>query len=292
VLAEDGALVREGIGAALSRFGYEVVAAVGDADSLRSATSAFTPDLVVTDVRMPPDGTDDGLRAAVALRSRRPSLAVLVLSQYIELTYAAELLDSPGDAGVGYLLKDRITDVGSFVDAVGHVVAGRTVVDPKVVRQLLRRNRDPLQRLTEREREVLALMAEGRSNAAIARALQVTDAAIGKHITGIFTKLDLGPAGDDNRRVLGADVPARMSRRPSPSALGGPRGAGRREEPLGLGPGRGDVTIGRVVEAQLPRQTVATGHTTGQYPHSPTGAEPVVLGVRDAAGHPLPHLGG
>lgn len=202
MLAEDGALVREGIAAALTRFGYDVVAAVGDADSLRSATSAFEPDLVVTDVRMPPDETDDGLRAAVALRSGRPHLAVLVLSQYIELTYAAELLDSTGDAGVGYLLKDRITDVGAFVDAVAQVVAGRTIVDPKVVRQLLRRNRDPLQRLSEREREVLALMAEGRSNSAVARALHVTDAAVGKHITSIFTKLDLGPASDDNRRVL------------------------------------------------------------------------------------------
>jgi DNA-binding NarL/FixJ family response regulator len=202
VLAEDGALIREGIAAALSRFGYDVVAAVGDADSLRSATSAYHPDLVVTDVRMPPDDTDDGLRAAVGLRSRRPDLAVLVLSQYIELTYAAELLDSPGDGGVGYLLKDRITDVGAFVDAVAQVVAGRTIVDPKVVRQLLRRNRDPLRRLSDREREVLALMAEGRSNAAIGRHLHVTDAAVGKHITSIFTKLDLAQAGDDNRRVL------------------------------------------------------------------------------------------
>ncbi|MFI5959692.1 response regulator [Cryptosporangium sp. NPDC051539] len=202
MLAEDGALVREGIGAALTRFGYDVLAAVGDADSLRSATSALDPDLVVADVRMPPDGTDDGLRAAVALRSTRPGLAVLVLSQYIELTYAAELLDSAGDAGVGYLLKNRITDITVFGDAVAQVVAGRTVVDPTVVRQLLRRNRDPLQRLSDREREVLALMAEGRSNAAIARQLRVTDAAIGKHITGIFTKLDLEPAGDDNRRVL------------------------------------------------------------------------------------------
>jgi DNA-binding NarL/FixJ family response regulator len=202
VLAEDGALVREGIAAALTRFGYDVVAAVGDADSLRSATSALAPDLVVTDVRMPPEETDDGLRAAVAIRSGQPGLAVLVLSQYIELTYAAELLDSPGDAGVGYLLKDRITDVTVFLDAVARVVAGGTVVDPAVVRQLLRRNRDPLQRLSDREREVLALMAEGRSNAAIARQLRVTDAAIGKHITSIFTKLDLGSAGDDNRRVL------------------------------------------------------------------------------------------
>jgi DNA-binding NarL/FixJ family response regulator len=202
VLAEDGALVREGIAAALNRFGYDVVAAVGDADSLRSAASALDPDLVVTDVRMPPDDTDDGLRAAVAIRSGQPGLAVLVLSQYIELTYAAELLDSPGEAGIGYLLKDRITDIAVFLDAVARVVAGGTVVDPKVVRQLLRRNRDPLQRLTDREREVLALMAEGRSNAAVARQLRVTDAAIGKHITSIFTKLDLASAGDDNRRVL------------------------------------------------------------------------------------------
>jgi len=202
VLAEDGVLIREGIAGLLTRFGFEVVAAVGDAPALVSAVSAFAPDLVVTDVRMPPGHADDGLRAAVAVRSGRPSLAVLVLSQYIELTYAAELLDAPGGAGVGYLLKNRVTDVHTFVDAVRRVAEGGTVVDPTVVRQMVRRNRHPLARLTEREREVLALMAEGRCNAAIARTLAVTEAAVAKHITGIFTKLDLPPSDTDNRRVL------------------------------------------------------------------------------------------
>jgi DNA-binding NarL/FixJ family response regulator len=202
VLAEDGILIREGIAALLTRFGHEVVAAVGDATALGSAVSAYQPDLVVTDVRMPPGFTDEGLRAAVALRAAQPSLGVLVLSQYIELTYAAELLDSPGDGGVGYLLKGRITEVTAFVDAAVRVAGGDTIIDPKVVRQMLRRRRHPLERLTDREREVLASMAEGRSNAAIARALVVTEAAVGKHITNIFTKLDLPPADGDNRRVL------------------------------------------------------------------------------------------
>jgi DNA-binding NarL/FixJ family response regulator len=202
VLAEDGVLIREGIAGLLTRFGHDVVAAVGDATALTSAVSAYRPDLVVTDVRMPPDFTDEGLRAAIALRTAYPDLAVLVLSQYIELTYAGELLDTTNDAGVGYLLKDRITDVTMFVDAVCRVAAGDTILDPKVVQQLLGRRRDPLQRLSEREREVLALMAEGRSNAAIARMLVVSEAAVGKHITSIFAKLDLPPAEEDNRRVL------------------------------------------------------------------------------------------
>ncbi len=202
VLAEDAMLVREGIRGVLTRFGLDVVAAVGDADALTSAVSAWEPDLLLTDVRMPPTGTDDGLRAAVALRASRPGLAVLVLSQYIELTYAAELLDAPGDGGVGYLLKDRVTEVSAFADAVRQVAAGDTVVDPKVIRQLLGRNRDPLRRLSGREREVLALMAEGRSNRAVGAALAISEAAVAKHVTGIFTRLDLPPADTDNRRVL------------------------------------------------------------------------------------------
>ena len=202
VLAEDGVLIREGIVGLLTRFGHEVVAEVGDAASLASAVSAYRPDLVVTDVRMPPDFADEGLRAAIALRTAYPDLAILVLSQYIELTYAGELLDTAGEAGVGYLLKDRIIDVTTLADAVRRVAAGDTIVDSKVVQQLLRRQRDPVARLSEREREVLALMAEGRSNAAIARTLVVSEAAVGKHITSIFTKLDLPPAEDDNRRVL------------------------------------------------------------------------------------------
>jgi DNA-binding NarL/FixJ family response regulator len=202
VLAEDGILVREGVVGLLTRFGVDVVAAVGDAGSLVSAVSAYEPDLVITDVRMPPGYSDEGLRAAIALRGGRPGLAVLVLSQYIEVTYAGELLAAPSAAGVGYLLKDRVTDVTTFVDAVRRVAAGETVVDPQVVKQLLKRNSSPLERLSPREREVLALMAEGRSNTAIARSLVLSEAAVAKNITGIFTKLGLPPTDDDNRRIL------------------------------------------------------------------------------------------
>ena len=201
VLAEDAVLLREGLVGLLERFGHTVVAAVGDADGLLAAVASHQPSLVITDVRMPPSFHDDGLRAALTLRRSQPSLAILVLSQYVEQTYAAELL-AGSHGGVGYLLKDRIGDVEEFADAVARVAGGATVVDPDVVRQLLARQRDPLLRLTAREREVLALMAEGRSNAAIARSLVVTEAAVGKHIGSIFTKLDLPPAEDDHRRVL------------------------------------------------------------------------------------------
>jgi DNA-binding NarL/FixJ family response regulator len=201
VIAEDGLIVREGIAGMLRRFGHEVVAAVGDAAALRAAVAVHRPDVVVTDVRMPPGFSDEGLQAAIALRAADPDLPVLVLSQYVEQTYAAELLDSGRTAGVGYLLKDRIGDVAEFVDALVQVADGRTVVDPEVVRQLLARRRDPLRRLTPREREVLALMAEGRSNTAIARALVVTEAAVAKHIGSLLQKLDLPPDADDHRRV-------------------------------------------------------------------------------------------
>lgn len=201
-LAEDGVLLREGLAGLLDRFGHEVVASVGDGAALIAAVAEHEPDIVVADVRMPPGFTDEGLRAALTLRASHPGLAVLVLSQYVEQTYAAELLDSDGGSGIGYLLKDRIGDVREFVDAVERVAAGRTVVDPEVVRQLLSRRRAPLSRLTPREREVLGLVAEGRSNAAIARALVVSEAAVSKHIAGILAKLDLPPAGDDHRRVL------------------------------------------------------------------------------------------
>jgi DNA-binding NarL/FixJ family response regulator len=201
VIAEDGLIVREGVAGMLRRFGHEVVAAVGDAVALRAAVREFRPDVVVTDVRMPPGFSDEGLQAAIELRAADPSLPVLVLSQYVEQTYASELLDSDCPAGVGYLLKDRIGEVTEFVDALRAVAAGRTVVDPEVVRQLLGRRRDPLHRLTAREREVLALMAQGRSNAAIARELVVTEAAVAKHIGSLLAKLDLPPDSDDHRRV-------------------------------------------------------------------------------------------
>ncbi|MFJ4784578.1 response regulator [Streptomyces sp. NPDC088794] len=205
VLAEDSVLLRDGLTGLLTRFGHEVVAAVGDADALLTAVAAQGPDgpdVVVTDVRMPPGFQDEGLHAALQLRAERPGLPVLVLSQYVQRAYAAELLDSGDGTGVGYLLKDRVGQVEQFVDALRDVADGGTVVDPEVVRQLLRRRRDPLARLTAREREVLALIAEGKSNGAIARALVVSDAAVGKHIGSILTKLDLPPADDAHRRVL------------------------------------------------------------------------------------------
>jgi DNA-binding NarL/FixJ family response regulator len=201
VIAEDGLIVREGIAGILRRFAHEVVAAVGDADALENAVRALKPDIVVTDVRMPPGFADEGLQAAIRMRAADPSLPVLVLSQYVEQTYAAELIESDHCGGVGYLLKDRIGEVTEFVEALERVAAGRTVVDPEVVRQLLGRRRAPLQRLTPREREVLALMAEGRSNTAIARALVVSEAAVAKHIGSLLMKLDLPPDADDHRRV-------------------------------------------------------------------------------------------
>jgi len=204
VIAEDGVLLREGMVQLLQRFGHEVSAAVGDGDALLAAVREHRPELVVADVRMPPDFTDEGLRAARVLQAEQPDLAVLVLSQYVEQTFAEELLESgESGAGTGYLLKERVGDVGEFMDAVGRVADGITVVDPEVVRQLLARRRGPLERLTPREREVLALMAEGHSNAAIARRLVVTEAAVAKHIAGILHKLEL-PADDPevNRRVV------------------------------------------------------------------------------------------
>ncbi|MFD5336436.1 response regulator [Streptomyces hawaiiensis] len=204
VIAEDAVLLREGLVHLLERFGHRVLAAVGDGPALLAAAREHRPDLVITDVRMPPGQTDEGLRTARLLQGEQPRLAVLVLSQYVEQTFADELLDDRrGTVGTGYLLKERIGDVEEFADAVVRVAAGTTVVDPDVVRQLLARRRDPLDRLTPREREVLALMAEARSNAAIARRLVVTDAAVAKHIASILQKLDLPPtAPDDHRRVL------------------------------------------------------------------------------------------
>lgn len=195
-------LLREGLIGLLGRCGHDVVAAVGDAPALLAAVGEHAPDIVLTDVRMPPGFQDEGLHAAVRLRETRPTLPVLVLSQYVQRTYASELLDSGDGTGVGYLLKDRVGQVADFVAALCEVADGGTVVDPEVVRQLLRRRRDPLERLTAREREVLGLIAEGKSNGAIARALVVSEAAVGKHIGSILTKLDLPPAEETHRRVL------------------------------------------------------------------------------------------
>jgi DNA-binding NarL/FixJ family response regulator len=200
VIAEDSVLLREGLGGLLSRFGFDVVAAVGDADALIAAVAETGPDLVVTDVRMPPGFTDEGLRAAVALRAADPGLAVVALSQYVQHTYVGELLASGG--GIAYLLKDRVADVAEFADTLRRVAAGETVVDPEVVRQLMQRRRDPIDHLSPREREVLALVAEGHSNAAIARILALSEAGVVKHIGNVFAKLHLPVSDDTNRRVL------------------------------------------------------------------------------------------
>ncbi|MEO3797314.1 response regulator transcription factor [Nonomuraea sp. B10E15] len=203
VIAEDLALLRDGLVRLLSASGFEVVEAVGNGPMLLSALTRHRPDVAVVDVRLPPTLTDEGLRVALEARRRRPGLPVLILSQYVEQLYARELLSDQAGA-VGYLLKDRIGDVDQFVEAVRSVAAGGTAMDSEVIGQLLaRRKRDePLGRLTPREREVLALMAEGLSNAAIAARLLVTDKAIAKHTNNIFAKLGLPPSDDHNRRVM------------------------------------------------------------------------------------------
>jgi DNA-binding NarL/FixJ family response regulator len=203
VLAEDHALLRDGLIRLLEAHGFEIAAAVDDEPSLADALTVPELDVAVLDVRLPPTHTDEGLRAAVEVRRRRPGFPVLVLSQYVERLYARELL-SDRHGGVGYLLKDRVMDVTRFVDAVRSVAAGGTTMDPEVVAQLLagRARDEPLARLTQREREVLARIAEGRSNAAIAGQLFVTEKAVSKHINNILSKLDLPPSDDDNRRVL------------------------------------------------------------------------------------------
>jgi DNA-binding NarL/FixJ family response regulator len=203
VIAEESVLLRAGLTRILADAGEEVVATVGDADELMHVVRQHHPDLAIIDVRMPPTHTDDGLRAALQIRSELPQVGLLVLSQYVEERYATDLLSSEMRA-VGYLLKDRIAEVGEFLGAVRQVAGGGTVLDPEVVAQLLARSRrrDPLERLTAREREVQALMAEGRTNPAIARQLVVSDKAVEKHIGNIFSKLDLPPTTDDHRRVL------------------------------------------------------------------------------------------
>lgn len=203
VLAEDSVLLRDGIVRLLTSAGFEVPAACPDAESFLAAVDEHEPDLVVVDVRMPPTFTSEGIVAALAVRDKHPETAVMVLSQYVEEQYATELVASRS-TGVGYLLKDRVADTSDFIAALRDVAAGGTVLDPEVVTQLLTRARhaDPLAALTPREREVLDLMAQGRTNSAIGKGLYISDGAVEKHVTSIFTKLDLPPADGDHRRVL------------------------------------------------------------------------------------------
>jgi DNA-binding NarL/FixJ family response regulator len=201
VIAEDSVLLREGLSRLLIEAGIDVVAATGEAEAFLRLVDAQRPDVVVVDVRMPPTFSDEGLRAALVVRQRWPEVGVLVLSQYVEERYASELLAERGGA-VGYLLKDRVADVAEFIDALRRVASGGSVLDPEVVAQVLARSRSPLTSLTPREREVLGLMAEGRSNVAIAAALSVGEGAVEKYISSIFSKLDLTPTDSDHRRVL------------------------------------------------------------------------------------------
>ena len=202
VVADDSLLLREGLQLLLAEAGHDVVGSVGDGPSFVAAMLEHRPDLGIVDVRMPPSHTDEGLRAAVDVRRAWPESRLMVLSQYVEVSYADDLL-AAGDGGVGYLLKDRVSDLDDFLGAVQAVAAGGTVLDPLVVRQLMGRNRDPLADLTPREREVLSLMAEGRSNAAIADALSVSLAGVEKHTQRIFAKLGLSPDDDTaHRRVV------------------------------------------------------------------------------------------
>jgi DNA-binding NarL/FixJ family response regulator len=205
VIAEDAAVIRAGLAEVLADRGHEVAAAVGDAEALKAAVAEHKPDVAIIDVRMPPDHTDEGLRAAIAIRREHPAIGILVFSQYVETRYAADLLRTRrGSGGVGYLLKDRVANVGEFTDAIARVAAGGTALDPEVVSGMLNaaRHASTLAALTARERDVLALMAEGRSNTAIAERLVISDRAVEKHISNIFTKLGLPPSDSDHRRVL------------------------------------------------------------------------------------------
>jgi len=203
VIAEDAAVIRAGLTEILTDRGHEIVAAVGDAEALKAAVAGHKPDIAIVDVRMPPDHTDEGLRAAIAIRRDHPGVAILVFSQYIETRYAADLLRSRS-GGVGYLLKDRVANVAEFTAAIDRIAAGGTALDPEVVAGMLNatRHASVLATLTSRERDVLGLMAEGRSNSAIAALLFISERAVEKHISNIFTKLDLPPSDSDHRRVL------------------------------------------------------------------------------------------
>jgi DNA-binding NarL/FixJ family response regulator len=201
VIADDAAILRDGLAHLLATRGHEVVAGVGDAVALRAAVTEHRPDAAVIDIRMPPTHTDEGLRAAIDLRRDHPGLGILLFSQYVETRYATELL-AGSPAGVGYLLKERVGDIDDFVEALHRVAAGGTALDPEVVRHLLSADHRGVRALTPREHDVLTLMAEGRTNAAIAKTLVISDRAVEKHIANIFLKLGLPPSGDDHRRVL------------------------------------------------------------------------------------------
>ena len=201
VIADDAVLLREGAARLLEDAGFEVVGQAGDAEDLLRKVRAHKPDVAIIDVRMPPDNTDDGLRAALAIRTELPDVGILLLSQYVEDRYIGELL-AGGTEGIGYLLKDRVAEVNRFTDAVRRVGEGGSVLDPEVVAQMVGRRREPLSELTERERQVLALMAEGYSNRAIAETIFVSERAVERHVTNIFSKLRLEPTGQEHRRVL------------------------------------------------------------------------------------------
>ncbi len=201
VVADDSVLLREGLVRVLTEAGVDVVGSYGDADSMLAQLEALHPDLIVLDVRMPPTYRDEGVRAAIRAREVQPDVGILLLSQYVEVAYAQELLSS-GRGGVGYLLKDRVASLAPLQDAVERIAAGGTVLDPEVVAQLLGRRHDPLATLTPREHEVMSLMAEGRTNAAIAQALVIGTGAVEKNVTSIFQKLGLDDSGTDHRRVL------------------------------------------------------------------------------------------
>jgi DNA-binding NarL/FixJ family response regulator len=201
VIAEDLVLLREGLASLLADSGHEVVAGVGDGDALLAALDQHGPDLAIIDVRMPPTQTDEGVRAAVEARRRRPDAAILILSQYVEERYASDLLSS-GARGIGYLLKDRVADVQEFVAAASRVAAGGTVIDPEVVAQLIGRVQRPVDALTPRETEVLSLMAQGHSNSAIVEQLEISQSAVEKHVRKVFTKLGLPETDQHHRRVL------------------------------------------------------------------------------------------
>jgi DNA-binding NarL/FixJ family response regulator len=205
IVADDSVLLREGVVRLLEEAGFEVVGQAGDGEELMRKARAHKPDIAIVDIRMPPTHTDEGLRAALSIKQRHPGIGVLVFSQYIETRSAAELL-AGAPAGVGYLLKDRVADVSEFVDAIMRVAGGGTVLDPEVVRQLLgaARRADELAALTPRERQVLSLLAQGRSNAAIAAALTISLGVVEKHLASVFAKLGLAPSDDDNRRVIAA----------------------------------------------------------------------------------------